>query len=180
MLGRFFWNFLGVCTMSSTAAHNTPRYFLCRLLCNGPHICFQSKTSKVSEAKQRLMCVQLPLDAEPADIENFEFSTLRLRPPLCQSGSVIWNTQASDGFEITGLSPSHQERVRLFFLSMRYDAGNLSAESLERVRFFCAAFALACDTVFEGQTVGSQGRYVPVDTFRLEQHMEGAAAFEKH
>lgn len=81
------------------------------------------------------MCVQLPLDAEPADIENFEFSTLRLRPPLCQSGSVIWNTQASDGFEITGLSPSHQERVRLFFLSMRYDAGNLSAESLERVRF---------------------------------------------
>jgi hypothetical protein len=88
------------------------------------------------------MCVQLPSDAEPTDIENFEFSTLRLRPPLCQSGSVIWNTQATDGFEITGLSQSHQERVRLFFLSMRYDAGNLSAESLERVRCCCGAFAV--------------------------------------
>ena len=33
----------------------------------------------MSEAKQRLMCVQLPLDAEPADIENFEFQLLNFK-----------------------------------------------------------------------------------------------------
>jgi hypothetical protein len=86
------------------------------------------------------MCVQHPSEVEPADAEPFEFSALRLRPPLSQNGTITWNTQASDGFDIVGLSADHQERVRLFFLSMRYDAGNISADNLERVRSSCGAF----------------------------------------
>ncbi len=93
----------------------------------------QSNVSRMSDSKQRLMCVQIPSDVEAANAETFEFSALRLRPPLSQNGTVTWNTQAADGFELAGLSPDHHERVRLFFLSMRHDAGNLSAESLERV-----------------------------------------------
>ena len=107
--------------------------------------------------KQRLMCVQFPSDVEPADAETFEFSALRLRPPVSQNGNITWNTQACDGFEIAGLPPANQERVRLFFLSMRYDAGNLSADNLERVRplFGALAFILPAAHVLSGQGAGA-------------------------
>jgi hypothetical protein len=100
------------------------------------HFC-QSKISGNSEINPRLLFVQCASDIQSDATEPFEFSTLRLRPPLDLSGIVTWSSSSADGFDVTGLSPAHMERVRTFFISMRYDAGTLSADTLERVGSLC-------------------------------------------
>lgn len=104
------------------------------------HFC-QSKISGNSEINPRLLFVQCASDIQSDATESFEFSSLRLRPPLDLSGIVTWSSSSADGFDVAGLSPAHLERVRTFFISMRYDAGTLSADTLERVGFrVCVVF----------------------------------------
>lgn len=110
-----------------------PCFFIILILI---HFC-QSKISGNSEINPRLLFVQCASDIQSDTTESFEFSSLRLRPPLDLSGIVTWSSSSADGFDVTGLSPAHLERVRTFFISMRLDAGTLSADTLERVGSLC-------------------------------------------
>jgi hypothetical protein len=94
---------------------------------------FQSKISGNSEINPRLLFVQCASDVQSDATELFEFSSLRLRPPLDLNA---WSSSSADGFDVTGLSQDHLEQVRSFFISMRYDAGTLSADIVERVGSF--------------------------------------------
>jgi hypothetical protein len=100
----------------------------------------QSKLSAMANSSQRLFYLQIPLSDEPISADMFEYSTLRLRPPIDHSDSIQWSTLAADGFDPVGLSPDCLERVRVFLLSMRFDAGSLSADHVERVRWFRSMF----------------------------------------
>jgi hypothetical protein len=110
-------------------------------LCNVRYTFSQSKASVSAESSQRLLYVQLPLSNEQTDAEMFECSTLCLRPPIDQNDHIQWNSLFVDGFDHLGLSPDCLERVRVFVLSMRFDAGSLSADHVERVRSFAVRLA---------------------------------------
>jgi hypothetical protein len=103
---------------------------------------FQSKISGNSEINPRLFFVQCASDVQSDATELFEFSSLRLRPPLDLDGIVTWSSSSADGFDVSGLSQDHLEQVRTFFISMRYDAGTLSADTVERVGSFCRVHLL--------------------------------------
>jgi hypothetical protein len=105
----------------------------------------QSKASGTSDATQRVLFVRLPTESDVASSESFEFATLQLSP---QGDAAAFATSVMPVAE-DQLIGQETSRSHPFYLSMRLDAGGLSADKIERVRIFLSKeFLFLCVTLF--------------------------------